>query len=59
MVELPFLALIKQIVLVTFFLVFCGVIWWCYLRRGNQELERYRFAALDLDEPVAWEDRNG
>lgn len=47
MFELPFLALLKEIILVTFFLTFCGVIWWCYLRNGNEELERHRFAVLE------------
>lgn len=48
--ELPFLALIKQGVLVTFFLVFTGVIWWLYVRPGNQDLEQHRFDVLKEDE---------
>lgn len=44
--ELPFLVLIKEVVLVLFFLIFSGMIWWLYFRTGNQELEKHRFDVL-------------
>lgn len=47
--DFAMLALIKQGVLVTFFLVFSGVIWWLYLRPGNESLEQHRFDVLKED----------
>jgi len=43
-------ALIKEVVLVTFFLLFCGVIWWLYLRPGNRKLEQHKFDVLKDDQ---------
>lgn len=47
--ELPFLVLIKEGVLVTFFLIFSGMIWWLYFRAGNQKLEEHRYDILKGD----------
>ena len=47
--DLPMLALIKQGVLVTFFLIFSGFIWWLYFRPGNSALEEHRFDVLKED----------
>lgn len=44
--EIPMLALIQQVVLVTFFVIFSGMIWWLYLRSGNENLEQHRFDVL-------------
>lgn len=44
--EFHLLALIKQGVLVTFFLIFSGMIWWLYFRTGNASLEQHRFDVL-------------
>jgi cbb3-type cytochrome oxidase subunit 3 len=49
MYEIPMLALIKQCVLVTFFLIFCGMIWWLFFRPGNRDLEQHRFDVLKED----------
>ncbi len=40
------MALIQQGVLVTFFLIFTGMIWWLYLCRGNESLEQHRYDVL-------------
>lgn len=45
--EIPFLVLVKQGVLITFFLIFSGMIWWLYFRSGNQELEQHRYDVLE------------
>lgn len=45
--ELPWLALIKQGVLVTYFLIFTGMIWWLYIRKGNDALEQHRYDVLN------------
>lgn len=50
--DFAMLALIKQGVLVTFFLVFSGVIWWLYLRPGNESLEQHRFDVLGDPTPL-------
>lgn len=50
--EIPIASAISQGVMVTFFLVFVGVIWWLYIRSGNESLEQHRFDVLR-------EDRNG
>jgi cbb3-type cytochrome oxidase subunit 3 len=47
--ELPMLALLKEGVLITFFLIFSGLIWWLYLRPGNRSLEEHRFDVLKED----------
>ena len=47
--ELPMLALLKECVLITFFLIFSGLIWWLYLRPGNRSLEEHRFDVLKED----------
>lgn len=47
--ELPMMAVIQQVVLVTFFLIFTGVIWWLYFRSGNETLEQHRFDVLKED----------
>ena len=47
--ELPMLALLKEGVLITFFLIFSGLIWWLYLRPGNCSLEEHRFDVLKED----------
>ncbi|MFA5504840.1 MAG: hypothetical protein WC314_14945 [Vulcanimicrobiota bacterium] len=46
MYEIPMVALIKQVVLVTFFGIFTGMIWWLYLLPGNRALEEHRFDVL-------------
>lgn len=46
---LPWMATIQQIVMVTFFLIFTGVIWWLYIRSGNESLEQHRFDVLKED----------
>lgn len=45
--ELPMLALVKQGVLVSFFLIFTAMIWWIFLRSGTSELEQYRFDVIE------------
>lgn len=50
MYELPMLAVIKQGVSVMFFTVFSAVIWWVYIRRGNDRLEQHRFDVLREEE---------
>lgn len=40
------MAIIQQGVLVTFFLIFTGMIWWLYIRSGNETLEQHRFDVL-------------
>jgi cbb3-type cytochrome oxidase subunit 3 len=47
--ELPMLALIKQGVLVMFFLVFTALIWWTFLRSGNSQLEQHRYDIINED----------
>ena len=49
MYEIPMMALIKQGVLVTFFLIFSGMIWWLYFLPGNRELEQHRFDVIQED----------
>lgn len=44
--EIPMMAIVQQGVLVTFFLIFTGVIWWLYIRSGNESLEEHRFDVL-------------
>jgi cbb3-type cytochrome oxidase subunit 3 len=43
------LALVKQGVLVMFFLIFTGLIWWTFLRSGNSKLEQHRFDIINED----------
>jgi len=50
--EIPIASAISQGVLVTFFLIFVGVVWWLYFRSDNESLEQHRFDVLR-------EDRNG
>ena len=47
--DIPMLAFIKQGVLVTFFLIFSGYIWWLYFYPGNRSLEEHRFDVLKED----------
>lgn len=49
MYELPMLVLIKEGVLVTFFTIFTGMIWWLYFYKGNEVLENHRFDPLRED----------
>lgn len=44
--EMPMLVLIKEGVLITFFAIFTGMIWWLYIRKGNESLEQHRFDVL-------------
>lgn len=48
--EIPMLAFIQQVVLVTFFLIFSGMIWWLFLRSGNDSLEEHRFDVVKESE---------
>tara|TARA_Y100000114_G_C11558728_1_gene230750 strand:+ start:192 stop:326 length:135 start_codon:yes stop_codon:yes gene_type:complete len=43
------MVLIKEGVLVTFFTIFAGMIWWLYIRKGNESLEQHRFDVLKED----------
>ncbi len=47
--EVPIASPILQGVLVLFFLIFSGVLWWLYIRRGNENLEQHRFDVLRED----------
>lgn len=47
--ELPMLALVKQGVLVMFFLIFTAMIWWTFFRTGNSKLEQHRFDIISED----------
>ena len=48
--EVPIAAAINQGVLVIFFLIFVGVVWWLYVRSGNEKLEQHRFDILKEDQ---------
>lgn len=47
--DIPMLVLIKEGVLITFFTIFTGMIWWLYFRKGNESLEAHKFDPLGED----------
>jgi cbb3-type cytochrome oxidase subunit 3 len=41
---------LKQLVLVVFFAIFCGVTWWAYLSPQAGTLENQRYSPLEEEE---------
>ena len=44
--EIPMAAAVSQAVLVTFFTIFSGIVWWLYIRSGNESLEQHRYDVI-------------